>query len=208
LIAPDTIVYQYASMGPQRLDESTIGIENRNGSIGLPVTYNHPYVHDGLATEFYFSDVPTLGWIQLDQNSGSLPAQGDTTVTISLNSAQLISGTYRANLRLMANDMDSLENDIPVTMTVLSPPCQYVDGDINGDNVANGLDIIYGVHYLRGQPLPHELCDCQGHGLIYASGDVNNSCSFNGIDITYIVNHLKGGPALMPCQDCPPPAKR
>ena len=204
LVVPDTIVYQYASMGPQRLDESTVGIENGNGTIGLRVTYNSPYVHDELATEFYFSSIPTLGWIQLDHNSGSLPAQGDTTITISLNATQLNSGTYRANLRLMANDQDSLENDIPVAMTVVPPPCQYVDGDINGDGRANGLDVLYGVRYLRGQVFPLNLCDCLGHGLLYVAGDVNNSCSFNGIDITFIVNRLKGGPEFMPCQDCPP----
>lgn len=81
--------------------------------------------------------------------------------------------------------------------------CDYVVGDVNGSDSYNGLDITYGVAYLKGGNPP--MCDscalCPGW---YYCGDVNGSCNYNGLDITYGVAYLKGGPALIPCADCPP----
>ena len=82
--------------------------------------------------------------------------------------------------------------------------CGYVIGDINGNEQANGIDVIYGVAYFKGGSAPPDQCDCPGHGLLYASGDVNGNCSFNGIDITFYVTYLKGGTPIFPCADCPP----
>jgi hypothetical protein len=84
------------------------------------------------------------------------------------------------------------------------PGCNYVIGDINGNDQANGIDVIYGVAYFKGGSAPPDQCDCPGHGLLYASGDVNGNCSFNGIDITFYVTYLKGGTPIFPCADCPP----
>ena len=81
--------------------------------------------------------------------------------------------------------------------------CDYVVGDVNGSGNYNGLDVTYGVAYLKGGNAP--LCDpcAQCPGWHYC-GDVNGSCSYNGLDITYGVAYLKGGPGLIPCGDCPP----
>ena len=85
------------------------------------------------------------------------------------------------------------------------PPCNYIPGDINGNGQANGLDVVYGVNYLKGGPPPPDSCDCQPHGMLYVAGDVNGNCQFNGIDITYLVNHFKiwPSPSLLYCPDCP-----
>ncbi len=81
--------------------------------------------------------------------------------------------------------------------------CDYVVGDVNGSESYNGLDITYGVAYLKGGNPP--MCEpcvlCPGW---HYCGDVNGSCNYNGLDITYGVAYLKGGPGLIPCGDCPP----
>ncbi len=86
-------------------------------------------------------------------------------------------------------------------------PCAFVPGDINGNGIVNGIDVIYGVSYLKGGNAPPVDCNppCTGQpDPFYAAMDVNGSCSTNGIDITYFVSYLKGGPALQPCPNCPP----
>lgn len=83
--------------------------------------------------------------------------------------------------------------------------CQYTPGDINGMPPANGIDVTYGVTYLKGGPVPPITCDmCPPNPPFYAAMDVNGSCSTNGLDVTYFVGFLKGGPGLIYCPACPP----
>ncbi|UCC79676.1 MAG: hypothetical protein JSW64_15650, partial [Candidatus Zixiibacteriota bacterium] len=71
----------------------------------------------------------------------------------------------------------------------------------------NGLDITYGVNYLKGgSPPPYE-CECTWGDIWYVAGDVNGSCNYNGLDISFGVEYLKMNPQypeLIPCPDCPP----
>jgi len=85
--------------------------------------------------------------------------------------------------------------------------CDYVPGDINGNGSANGIDVTYGVTYLKGGTPPPDTCfDCPTEGqFLLAAMDVNGSCSANGIDITYFVAYLKSiQPALLWCDQCAP----
>ena len=86
--------------------------------------------------------------------------------------------------------------------------CNYASGDINNNHAVNGVDIVYGVNYLKGTgPVPPVDCGgiCPEPSPFYAAGDVNGNCAFNGIDITYFVRFLKGQtPNLLNCSDCPP----
>ena len=81
--------------------------------------------------------------------------------------------------------------------------CDYVVGDVNGSDSYNGLDITYGVAFLKGGAEP--LCPaCPPCPDWHYCGDVNGSCNFNGLDITYGVAYFKGGPLPIHCPDCPP----
>jgi hypothetical protein len=85
------------------------------------------------------------------------------------------------------------------------PGCVYIKGDINNVPPANGIDVTYGVSYLKGGPVPPVRCDnCPQPAPFYAAMDVNGTCNTNGIDITYFVSYLKGGPPLLFCPTCPP----
>jgi len=204
LIAPDTVVFQYLTMGPGRLDESSVGIENRDGTVGLQVAYNQEYIHDGLAVKFYPGDSTELSWLALADDGGIVEAQDTRNITLTFNAGTLEIGEYGAGLRLLTNDPDSLVNDISVIMSVEEVSCNYLAGDINGNQNTNGIDIIYGVAYLKGGTPPSDSCPCGEYGNLYVAGDVNNSCSFNGQDIIYLVNFFKGGPELIPCEWCLP----
>jgi len=91
-------------------------------------------------------------------------------------------------------------------VNVTCPGCNYVLGDINGNHSANGIDVTYGVSYLKGGNAPPIVCDmCPQTQPFYAAMDVNGNCAANGIDITYFVSYLKGQqPSLLYCEDCPP----
>jgi hypothetical protein len=98
--------------------------------------------------------------------------------------------------------------------------CQYVAGEINGLGGPNGIDVVFGVNFLKGGQPP--VVDCNPPCLtytnpnpphdqlplanpFYAAMDVNGNCQANGIDITYFVAFLKGlNPSLKWCLDCPP----
>jgi hypothetical protein len=92
-------------------------------------------------------------------------------------------------------------------VSMIMPPenlPQYLDGDVNGSNSFNGLDVTFSVSYFKGGPPPVYSWDCNPHGVFFVAGDVNASCNFNGLDVTYMVSYLKGGQPLRPCPDCPP----
>jgi hypothetical protein len=206
-VAPDTIVYQYANMGPDRINECTVGIENRTGTIGLQVAYNQDYVRDSLATAFYLGAPPALNWVRPSPDHGVIPAGGNNAISITFNSQLLLPGSYDAILKLYANDQQNLQTDIPVRLTVESG-CHYIVGDANADQVFNGLDALYLVNYFRGVgDTPPADCECASHGLIDAAADVNGDCVINGIDVIYMVRSLRHGNPLLYCVDCPPDSR-
>ena len=83
--------------------------------------------------------------------------------------------------------------------------CDYLYGDINGDVIPYGLDVVYGVNYLKGGSAPPYSYDCPRHGILYVTIDFNGSFPTNGSDITFFVRYLKlEVPSLLYYQDCPP----
>jgi hypothetical protein len=84
--------------------------------------------------------------------------------------------------------------------------CDYVIGDINGNGSCNGIDVTFGVSYLKGGALPPIACDCPPIPYpFYAAGDINGNCVFNGMDIVFFVLYYRGHyPRLNYCAACPP----
>jgi hypothetical protein len=119
----------------------------------------------------------------------------------------LAEGSRSATWRINSDDPDENPFDIPLSGTGVGIPCTYTPGDVNGSDSYNGLDVTYGVSYLKGGPdptCPVGSCPIPPCDAFFYCGDVNGSCSYNGLDITYGVAYLKGGPALIYCPDCPP----
>jgi len=127
----------------------------------------------------------------------------------SSGDAYVTGGTFSPDFPT-ANPYDgSWNGNYDVFVTKFGPvdqSCRYFPGDINGNDQANGIDVTYGVSYLKGGSAPRDSCDCPPTAFpFYAAMDVNGNCAANGIDITYFVAYLKGQqPALLFCADCPP----
>jgi hypothetical protein len=119
LVAPDRIICQYNTMGPGRLDECSIGIENRYATVGTQVVCNNPYVHDQMAVEFILGEAPPpLTWMNPSPQSGTIPGFGSQQLDVTLDPAGLSSGTYRAMMTIMSNSIDNPVANIPVTLVL------------------------------------------------------------------------------------------
>jgi len=68
----------------------------------------------------------------------------------------------------------------------------YILGDVNGNGVVNGVDVVYLVAYFKGIGSPP---------LHIMSADANGDCIVNPLDVLYLVRYLKGGLPLVP-GDC------
>jgi hypothetical protein len=148
-------------------------------------------------------------WITAIPDTGNVPALQTDTIAVTFSAAALTPGSYAGQVNINSNDADEGLTILPVTLLVLQPSagCSYVAGDINGNGTPNGIDVTYGVSFLKGGAAPPDTCfDCPAAGEdLMAAGDVNGNCAFNGIDITFFVAYLKGmQPELLFCPDCPP----
>jgi hypothetical protein len=204
LIAPDTIVYQYSNMGPARLDECSVGMENVNGRIGLQLAYNTPYVHNSMATKFIYGGPIDLGWINLSSYAGVIAADSGIAVNLTFDTDSLAPGTYEAVVNLRCNDPNNLLTIIPITLEVTSGGCNYISGDINDNDVVNGMDCVFLVNYFKGGEMPPVNCECGSLGLMFAAADANGNCRVNGADMVYLIRCLRGLAAPRSCPDCPP----
>ncbi|OQX91575.1 MAG: hypothetical protein B6D58_07405 [candidate division Zixibacteria bacterium 4484_95] len=201
------ILFQYEVMDPGSdyygLEGATVGIENAGGTDGLQVVYNAAYMHDYLAIKFsaarWLSVEPDAGWIE--------PYSGDT-VDVILDAAELEDGEYSGQITISSNDPDNPTLEIPVTLFVGTiHGCDYMPGDINGDDEVTGSDVTYGVLYFKGlgNP-PQDSCwDDSSSTWLYAGGDVNGNCRFSGSDVSFLVAYFKGyNPELQYCPRIPP----
>jgi len=118
LTPPSTIKYQYLSMGPGRMDECSIGMEDFTGTIGLEVVQDAPYVANDLAVEFILGQapVPPELWLTCTPSNGIIPADDDALVNMMFDASELEDGTYEAVIRLYTNDPSNGVTDIPMTL--------------------------------------------------------------------------------------------
>jgi len=149
------------------------------------IHYEAQLANDSLFTDIFESDT-------------NVPDNGFT------NSDSIGDGTYYWRGKSVGYFGSSDYSEV-YTITIVSG-CDYVPGDINGNGSANGIDVTYGVTFLKGGAAPRDSCDCAPLSFPFYGGmDVNGSCSANGIDITFFVAYLKQlQPALLYCEDCPP----
>jgi len=84
-------------------------------------------------------------------------------------------------------------------------PCEYLIGDINGDNERVGGDITYGVRFFKGTGTPpRDSCFMDStQTYLYVAGDCNGDCRFNGSDITRLVKYFNGVVPLAYCRFFP-----
>ncbi|OGC93298.1 MAG: hypothetical protein A2W25_16315 [candidate division Zixibacteria bacterium RBG_16_53_22] len=149
-------------------------------------------------------------WLSVDVTSIFVPPAGTAPVNVTMDAADLAIGTYTGDVVFNTNELGATVHTVPVTFDVTGGGggCTYIPGDINNFGGPNGIDVTYGVAYLKGGSYPPVDCNppcAVGDTVFFAAMDVNGTCSTNGIDITYFVAYLKQlQPALLYCDDCPP----
>jgi len=168
------------------------------------------YISNSGNALLYYGLHDNRAWITASPDTGNVPASQSDTIAVTISAASLTPGTYTGQVNVNSNDSNEGVTILPVTFIVTEPGgsgCDYVIGDINGNGTPNGIDVTFGVTFLKGGTAPPDTCfDCPSTGeFLLATGDVNGSCAFNGIDITFYVAFLKAlQPALLYCPDCPP----
>ncbi|WP_440956934.1 BACON domain-containing protein [Methanosarcina sp. Mfa9] len=125
IMYPDgSIVYQYDNFSNGfDTDGSTVGIENADGTDGLGVAFNTPYLHDDLTVEFY----PEEGWLSESPLSGTVAPGSSIAVNVTVNTSDLAAGDYSAEIIISNNDTDEDRVVVPVELTVEAAPHISVD---------------------------------------------------------------------------------
>jgi subtilisin family serine protease/sugar lactone lactonase YvrE len=112
-----TILFQYLSMeGPT--EEATVGIQNGAGTDALPIAFDEPYVHDGLAVRV----ATTTRWLRGSPTSGRLAAGEEAQVALLVDASDLLAGTYEGLLPIVSNDPAAPRTDHPVSLEVTDAP--------------------------------------------------------------------------------------
>ena len=84
--------------------------------------------------------------------------------------------------------------------------CDYIPGDINGDENVIGSDVTFGVRYFQGigSNPPDSCWNNTASSWLYSAADANGDCNFIGSDITFMINYFRGGNSPQYCPDTPP----
>jgi len=121
----------------------TVGLENADGSDGLPIVFNAAYLHDSMSILITpNTDEP---WLTLGSSGGTVTSGETENVTVNFNSEGLLEGLYTTNIYVSSNDPDEPLVTVPVTLEVLeviatpdSPENVLID--IIGDDVVLSWD--------------------------------------------------------------------
>jgi hypothetical protein len=207
LYSSGKVLFQYEVMEPgsdyDGLEGATVGIENAGGTDGLQVVYNAAYMHDYLAIKF-----SAARWLSVEPDAGWIEPFSSDTVDVMFDATELEDGDYCGQVTISSNDPDTPTLEIPVTLFVGAiPGCDYIPGDVNGDDEVTGSDVTYSVLYFKGlgNPPPDSCWDGLFSTWLYAGGDVNGNCQFTGSDVSFLVAYFKGyNPELQYCPRIPP----
>jgi predicted outer membrane repeat protein len=111
-----TIRFYYLSMVGY-VEGATIGIENPDGTIGLQVAYNEPYMHDDLAVIIDLGPPPP-DWLWMSLTEGTLSPGEEAVCECCVETSDLEAGIYEATLVMVSDDFNDPVRYIPLTMEV------------------------------------------------------------------------------------------
>ncbi len=175
ILYPDgSILFQYKAMDGV-LDEATIGIENGDGTDGLQVVCNASYVHNVLAIWISKNE----GWLTETPRCGLLDGGESMNIALIVNTQELDTGSYAAQLGISSNDPDQPLVNVDVNLSV---EYQYLFGDVNDDGTVNQADLIYLANYLYGAGSPPQ--------PVMESGDMNHDGAVTVSDLIVLADAL------------------
>jgi hypothetical protein len=121
LLSSGRVVFEYGSMGTNRLNSASIGFQNSTMDKGEAVIYNVYYIHDNMAIALCPNPL-----IELIPSSGTVPALGTQNVIARLYSCCLPS-SIESYFTVTSNDPGQPTVQVPVSLTVSTTPPEAVD---------------------------------------------------------------------------------
>ena len=155
---------------------ATIGIIDLDGNFGLESTYNSDdFMENNISVLF---DVAP-SWLNINSNSiGQVPFNQTITISLELDSEDLVNDTYNSFLVL---ESSTLDQNMVIPIELLVSDNGMMLGDINQDGGVDVVDIVRLINIVLGQPAS----DLE----IYLS-DLNGDTILNIQDIVLLVNQI------------------
>ena len=147
---------------------ATIGIQNNTATDAIQIVYNDDYTHDQLKLTFK----PTADWLAPLFDSNSLNFGEQIVYDVEVDGNLLEDENDLAYIIINSNSSDPV-SVIPITATLAD---NSVPGDVNGDDIANVLDIVIIVNLIIGDSEYNENADLNLDGIV------------NVLDIVLLVN--------------------
>ena len=160
------------------INSATIGIQGPNGINALAIGVNNTLVHDNLSINIYSKP----SWLNVSHFENSITPGESSNLTLEVNTAGLLGGSYSYNLEITSNDFHNPLISLPVNLNVNDQVCDGAQiGDLNNDGELNVLDIILIVNII----LYGSDDECE---LILS--DLNNDANIDVLDIVLIINFI------------------
>jgi subtilisin family serine protease len=97
----------------------SVGIENENGTVGLQIAFNTPYLEDSLA--IFIGTAP--GFIEeVTPATGSLATGESVEVSVTVNSGEIEPGNYEKRIIISSNDPVTPEDQVYVLLHINGIP--------------------------------------------------------------------------------------
>ena len=104
-------------------------------------------------------------WLTLYPMSGLISNGGESIISLSFDSSELLEGVYTGSLDLRSNDPDDMSITIPISMDINGDSDCNSAGDLNEDGDASILDIILEINCILYEDCP-DCADLNEDGLI------------------------------------------
>ncbi len=145
LVTFQIVLYQNGAIQINYLDvnaapfrnESTVGIENADGSDGLQVVFNSTYIEDNLSLVFS----PPLQFAVPQTVSGIVASGSNVNVPVVFNASGLDVDTYQQDITLLTNDPNAPVVIVPATMMVTgsAPNIEVTPADLTFEGLIIGF---------------------------------------------------------------------
>ena len=158
------------------VNSATIGVQGNTNTEYILISYNNSYAENNLSTNI----LPSADWLSISPLSGTLVPGTSQTISINMDTSNLLEGTYYDIISIETNDYNNYLFDIPVILNITDACGQWSSGDVNNDGSFNVQDVVIILNIILDSDNYDE---CQ----IFAS-DMNDDGQINVQDIILLVN--------------------
>jgi len=101
------------------VESATVGLENADGTDGLEIAYNEPYIQDGLAVRI--SQGPAY-FVKVSPLSGTTTTGATSALNVTFNTFDLAPGTYTADIDIAHTGTGTTPWNVPAVLEVQNIP--------------------------------------------------------------------------------------